>query len=227
MIMTVGDSRVGKSTVIKLLIDLLQSQNRKIKVYNHDNLQRFKAYETVVTIDSLDFFRGETDKILQDLNNDELEIIMVDMPGQYLEKICQYIQRTDLFSLLVDYQWSLTFVQPISQRIDCVNYLKSLLEFAIDNTNYVLVKNQYFGEIFRDYQEIMQSKFRIIGGAEIELTRLHRDHYEAIERTAKPISQCVTDTSVYLVYRTYIYHWIKNFHASIRNETIASKYLGI
>lgn len=225
--MTVGDSRVGKSTVIKLLIDLLQSQNRKIKVYNHDNLQRLKAYETVVTIDSLDFSRGETDKILQDLNNDELEIIMVDMPGQYLEKICQYIQRTDLFSLLVDYQWNLTFVQPISHRIDCVNYLKALLEFTVDNANYVIVKNQYFGEIFRDYQELMQRKFRIVGGAEIELTLLHREHYKAIERTAEPISKCVTNTSVYLVYRTYIYHWIKNFHDSIMNETIASKYLGI
>lgn len=57
MIMTVGDSRVGKSTVTKLLIDLFQCQSKKIKVYNHDKRNRLKAYESLATVRNLDFYR--------------------------------------------------------------------------------------------------------------------------------------------------------------------------
>ena len=81
MIMTVGDSRVGKSTVTKLLIDWFQVQGRKNQVYDHDNRERLKAYENLVAIESLDFFNGGTDKILDDFIKNELDIIIVDMLG--------------------------------------------------------------------------------------------------------------------------------------------------
>lgn len=225
--MTVGDSRVGKSTVTKLLIDLFQYQVKKIKVYNHDNRQRFKAYERAVTIESLDFFRDDTDKILNNFNEDELDIILVDMPGQYTDKICQYIVQSNLFELLPEYEWKLTFLQPISHRIDCIKSLDKLINFATNNANYVVAKNHYFDPRFSEYQESIKTKFQMIGGAEIELLALHRDHYEALERTDKPYSLCCTDTSIYVVYRSYIYHWIKNFYNSILNNNAAIDYLGL
>ncbi|MCC5612003.1 hypothetical protein LC612_36050 [Nostoc sp. CHAB 5834] len=225
--MTVGDSRVGKSTVTKLLVDLFQSQGKKIKVYNHDNRQRLKAYERVVTIESLDFFRDDTDKMLNSFNDNELDIILVDMPGQYIEKICQYIVKSDLFDLLREYEWKLTFLQPISHRIDCINSLDKLIKFATNNANYVVAKNHYFDPRFTEYQESIHTKFHQIGGAEIELYALHRDHYEALERTSKPYSLCYTDTSIYVVYRSYIYHWIKNFNNSVLSNSMSRKYLGL
>lgn len=225
--MTVGDSRVGKSTVTKLLIDWFQVQGRKIKVYDHDNRNRLKAYETLVRIESLDFFGGGTDKILDDFTKNELDIILVDMPGQYIDKLGQYIVDSDLFELLIVYQWKLTFVQPISHRIDCVNYMNSLVEFATNNANYVVIKNQHFDTRFGEYQQSMQGKLQIIGGTEIVLTALHRDHYETLERMGKPYSLACRDKSIYVVYRTYIYHWIKNFYNSILNNDKAIKYLGL
>ncbi|WP_190914859.1 hypothetical protein [Nostoc sp. FACHB-892] len=227
MIMTVGDSRVGKSTVTKLLIDWFQVQGRKIQVYDHDNRERLKAYENLVAIESLNFFNGGTDKILDDFTKDELDIIIVDMPGQYVDKLCQYIVGSDLFALLITYQWKLTFLQPISHRIDCVVYLKSLGEFATDNANYVVVKNQHFDTRFGEYQQSMQDKLQRMGGTEIFLPALHRDHYEKLERTGKPYSLACRDKSIYLVYRTYIYHWIKNFYDSILNNDQAIEYLGL
>lgn len=225
--MTVGDSRVGKSTVTKLLIDWFQVQGRKIKVYDHDNRGRLKAYENLVAIESLDFFNGGTDQIVDDFTNNELDIIIVDMPGQYIDKLCQYIRGWDLFGSLMIYEWKLTFLQPISHRKDCVIYMNALVEFATNNANYVVVNNQHFDTRFGEYQQSMQGKLQRIGGTEIVLTALHRDHYETLERMGKPYSLASTDKSIYVVYRTYIYHWIKNFYDSILNNDKAIKYLGL
>lgn len=226
IIMTVGDSRVGKSTVSKLLIDLLLQQGKRVKVYDHDNRQRLKAYHGVVLIEKLDFFEDETDQVLMNLNNSEFDVLLIDMPGQYINKICQYINQVELFSLLADYKWKLTFLQPISHRIDCIDYLKTLLDLAAFNANYVVVKNQHFGTRFAEYQSI-QHKLPLIGGVDIELTGLHREIYEVLDRTGKPYSTISTDKSIYLIYRTYIYHWIKNFYDSIFNNNLAIQYLGL
>lgn len=225
--MTIGDSRVGKSTVTKLLIDLFQCQALKIKVYNHDKRNRLKAYESLVTVKSLDFFTDEPDKFLDDFNKNEVDIIMVDLPGQYIDKICQYIVQSDLFDLLLEYKWKLTFLQPISHRRDCIECLEQLIKVATNHANYVLVKNHYFHTKFLEYQESIQAKFQMIGGAEIELSALHRDHYEALERMGKPYFLCCKDTSIYVVYRIYIYQWIKNFYNSIFDNNVAIQYLGL
>ncbi|WGV29086.1 ATP-binding protein [Halotia branconii] len=225
--MTVGDSRVGKSTVTKLLINLFQTKGKKIKVYDHDNRNKLKAYTNSVPIESLDFFNGGTDKILDEFNKNELDIIIVDMPGQYIDKICQYIACSDLFDLLVAYKWRLTFLQPISHRTDCVSYMKTLVEVAANNANYVVVKNQHFDTRFIEYQQSMQGNLQLVGGTEIVLPALPRDHYEALERTGKPYSMCYTDTSIYIIYRSYIYQWIQNFNNSILSNNVAIKYLGL
>lgn len=152
---------------------------------------------------------------------------MVDLPGQYIDKICQYIVQSDLFDLLFEYKWKLTFLQPISHRRDCIECLDQLINVATDHANYIVVKNHYFHTKFLEYQESIQTKFQMIGGAEIELLALHRDHYEALERTGKPYSLFYTDTSSYVIYRSYIYQWIKNFNNSVLSNSISSKYLGL
>lgn len=226
IIMSVGDSRVGKSTVSKLLIDLLLQQGKRVKVYDHDNRQRLKAYEEVALIEKLDFFEDESDKFLMTLNQSEFDVVLIDMPGQYIDKICHYINQVELFSILADYKWKLTFIQPISHRIDCIDYLKTLLDLAAFNANYVVVKNQHFGTRFAEYQSI-QYKLPLIGGVDIELTGLHREIYEVLDRIGKPYSTAFKDNSIYLIYRTYIYHWIKNFYDSILNNNLAIQYLGL
>ncbi|MBD2365357.1 ATP-binding protein [Anabaena minutissima FACHB-250] len=227
LIMTVGDSRVGKSTVTKLLIDLWLAQDKKIRVYNHDNFYKLQAYVSLVKIEVLDFFKGDTDKIFNDLNKSELDIIMVDMPGQHIDKICKYIDKVELFNILLEYNWRLTFLQPISHRIDCITHLNELISYATNQANYIVVKNYHFDTRFIEYQQIVQNKIQLIGGREIELSALHREHYKALEKVCKPYSQCCTDKSIYVIYRTYIYHWIKNFNNSVLGNAMTSKYLGL
>lgn len=226
MIWTVGDSRVGKSTVIKLLIELYQMKNKKVKVYDHDNRDRLEAYKSLVTIEKIDFFNKQTDRIFFDLVAD-IDIILVDMPGQYIDKICQYLIESELLEALAEYGWNLTFIQPISHRTDCIDYLNQVIQTAANNVNYVVVKNYHFAPEFREYEQNIRKNLLMIGGTEIELTALHRNHYEAMEKAGIPYSQVCHDLSIILFWRSFIFQWIKNFRESVMNNKLAIKFLGL
>lgn len=227
IIMAVGDSGVGKSTVCKLLIDLLHSQGKTVKAYSHDNFPKLQAYSNLITVERLDFFKDETDQVLEDFTNQQLDVIIVDMPGQCIDRICDLISKSQLLKLSAEFDGKLTFIQPISHRLDCLQYMESLLEFAKQQVDYVVIKNQHFDNRFKNYQSSMQDKLYLNSGVELSLTKLHTDHYEAMERTNKPYSQIPNDTSVYVVYRSYIYRWIQNFNDVILNNAVASNYLGL
>ncbi|MBE9052765.1 ATP/GTP-binding protein [Nostocales cyanobacterium LEGE 11386] len=225
--MTVGDARVGKSTVCKLLIDLLHSQGKAVKAYDHDNFQKLQAYKNLITVNSLDFFRNETDQILEDFKNQQLEIIIVDMPGQYVDKICNYIDNSSLFQLLDKYNWRLTFIQPISHRLDCLQYMETILNFSRERANFIVIKNYHFDHRFKNYYSSLQNKLYSAGGIDLILNKLHTDHYEAMERTNKPYSQIREDRSIYILYRSYIYRWMQNFNQLVLENQVASNYLGL
>lgn len=227
MIWTVGDSRVGKSTVIKLLIELYQLQNKRVKIYDHDNRDRLLAYKGLVPIEKIDFFNKQTDRMFIDLVANNIDIILVDMPGQYIDKICQYLVETELLEGLSEYGWSLTFLQPISHRTDCIDYLNQIIQTGSNNASYVIVKNYHFAPEFRKYEQEMHQKLLLIGGTEVELTALHRNHYEAMEKAGKPYSRLSDDLSIILFWRSFIFQWIKNFRASVMNNNLAVKYLGL
>ncbi|WP_066382974.1 ATP-binding protein [Anabaena sp. CA = ATCC 33047] len=225
--MAVGDSGVGKSTVCKLLIDLLYSQGKTVKAYNHDNFQKLQAYSNLITVERLDFFRSEIDQVLEDFTNQQLDVIIVDMPGKCIDKICNLISKSQMFKLSADLNWKITFIQPITHKLDCLQYMESLLEFSKHQADYIVVKNQHFDNRFKNYQSNMQDKLYLVGGVDLSLTKLHTDHYEAMERANKPYSQIRNEKSIYIVYRSYIYRWIQNFNQLILNNPVASNYLGL
>lgn len=225
MIMTVGDSRVGKSTVIRLLIDLLCSQGKQTRAYDHDNRQKLEPYKDLIPVESINFNDG-TDLVIEQLRNG-YDAITIDMPGQHVDGICNYIDKVNLFKILAKVNWRLTFVQPISHRLDCVEYLEQLLAFAGNKADYVVVKNQHFDQQFKLYQDSSYSQLMALGGRDIILGALNKHSYEAIERGKKPYSQVSSDISIYSIYRTYVYKWVKDFHQAILNNYLASQYLGL
>jgi GTPase SAR1 family protein len=227
IIITVGDARVGKSTVIKLLLEMLAQQGKRIKVYNQELFPVFKAYEQLATIKKFDLSNDDADAITDDLNHPELDVMIVDMPGQDIEKVIQYIESASLFEVVVKFGWNLTFLQPISHREDCIYYLNAIIQNATNNANYVVVKNYHFAPEFREYEKKIRKKLLIIGGTEVELTALHRNHYQAMEKTDKPYSQVCQDLSIILFWRSFIFQWIKKFRHSVMNNKLAIKYLGL
>ncbi|MBH8573545.1 hypothetical protein I8752_11060 [Nostocaceae cyanobacterium CENA369] len=227
LIITVGDARVGKSTVIKLLLEMLAQQEKRIKVYNQESFPVFKAYEELATIKKFNLLNDDADAMTDDLNHPELDVMIVDMPGQDIEKIIQYIESASLFEVGLKFGWILTFIQPISHRTDCIYYLNEIMQTATNNANYVVVKNYHFAPEFREYEEKIRKNLLMIGGTEIELTALHRNHYQAMEKSGKPYSQVCQDLSIILFWRSFIFQWIKKFRDSVMNNNLAIKYLGL
>ncbi|BAT56756.1 hypothetical protein NOS3756_57680 (plasmid) [Nostoc sp. NIES-3756] len=225
LIMSVGDSRVGKSTTMRLLIDFLISQGKHIRAYDHDNRQKLEPYKTLIEVESLNFSEG-TDLVIEQLVNG-YDAIIVDMPGQHINSICHYIDEVKLFKILAKVGWRLTFLQPISHRADCNEYLSELLAFAGNQADYVIIKNEYFDRQFKIYQKLGRSQVMSLGGTEIVLKQLNKHSYEAIETAKKPYSQIKKDIEIFSLYRTYAYKWIRSFHQSILNNSLACQYLGL
>ncbi|MDZ8264273.1 hypothetical protein [Nostoc sp. ChiQUE01b] len=227
LIMTVGDSRVGKSTVMRLLIDLFYAQKKLIRIYDHDTRYKLAAYSQTVPIENIDFFRGGTDIILEEFKGN-CDAIAVDMPGQYLDKVCQYIYKVHLFKLLNDCGWRLTFLHPISHRLDCLEYLEQLLEFIGSAADYVVVKNQYFDKQFSQYQRSpVYEKLARFNGTDIILKELNKYSYETIESMGLPYSAVSKHLEIYSVYRAYTYRWAKSFYSAVINNYTAKNYLGL
>jgi hypothetical protein len=227
MVLTVGDSRVGKSTIARLLIELFVEHQKRLKVYDHDTRNKLDAYKNIVPIDSLNFFTGDTDQILDDINEEQFDLILVDMPGQYIDEICNYVDEVDFFTVVADYNWRITLMQPISQRIDCLKYMEKILSLLkYKYFDFVVIKNYYFDERFIEFANFKAANFKLVGGGEIKLGKLHRDHYDLAEKANKPFSEIVNDLSFQLLYRSYIHRWLEEFNQSVLNSS-DKKHLGL
>lgn len=105
VIIATGDARVGKSTCLKLLVDLLRNQNKSPVLYDFDKRKKFKGYRKYIPVcDNLNFFKGNTDVILDDIEEIDEEVILVDMPGQYVSEMLSEIEDCYFLSnlLIVD-----------------------------------------------------------------------------------------------------------------------------
>ena len=90
VVIATGDARVGKSTCLKLVVDLLRSQNKSPVLYDFDQRKKFRGYGTYIPVcDNLNFFKGNTDVILDDIEEFDEEVVLVDMPGQYVSEMLE------------------------------------------------------------------------------------------------------------------------------------------
>ncbi|MBD2505535.1 P-loop NTPase family protein [Anabaena azotica] len=225
IIITVGTTGVGKSTIIKLLLEILVHQGKRIKVYT-ESVTVFNAYEKMATIKEMNLSNEEADAIADDLNHLNLDVIIVEV-GQDIEKLIQYIENASLFELVVKFGWQLTFLQPITQKTSCITYLSQIIESASNSANYVVVKNYHFFPEFREYEQSIRQNLLMIGGTEIHLTALHRNHYQAMEKAGIPYSEVPHEKSIILFWRSFIFQWIKKFRESVMSNNLAIKYLGL
>ena len=137
VIIATGDARVGKSTCLKLLVDLLRNQNKSPVLYDFDKRKKFKGYSKFIPVcDNLNFFKGNTDVILDDIEEFDEEVVFVDMPGQYVNEMIEEIEDCYFFEQLRRSGWQVTFLQPISHRFDSIYYLKQIMDYSGDKAKY-------------------------------------------------------------------------------------------
>ncbi|MBW4513035.1 MAG: hypothetical protein KME64_42135 [Scytonematopsis contorta HA4267-MV1] len=229
-----GDARVGKSTISRLLLDLYRENNIRLKAYYHGYVNKLEAYQTdTFKIPLLDFSLDNSDIILDSLQDKEssgLRLVLTDMPGQNLPQFKEFEKNIALIDNLNSIGYRVTFLHPISYRPDCPNeYLKPLFDTYGSRADYVIVKNHYFGDEFRYYDgQPIQEIVKIFKGVELNLRQLHYNYYQKLHDTGLTYSKAITvDSPLYVLERSLIFHWIKNFHDEVTDNAQAVKYLGL
>lgn len=227
VIIATGDARVGKSTCLKLLVDLLRFQNKQLVLYDFDKRKKFVGYRNYIPVcDNLNFFKGNTDVILDDILEVDASVILVDMPGQYVSEMLEEIEDCYFFEQLACRGWQVTFLQPISHRLDCIDYLKQIMDYSGNFAKYVVVKNFCFDKYFVEFEKVSQ-QFYSNGGITIALDRLQQNVYQAIDSLSIPYQEACNSPKLFLLYRSYLYRWMNNFNKQLLSNNLVSEYLGI
>lgn len=227
VIIATGDARVGKSTCLKLLVDLLRSQNKQLVLYDFDKRKKFVGYRNYIPVcDNLNFFKGNTDVILDDILEVDASVILVDMPGQYVSEMLEEIEDCYFFEQLACRGWQVTFLQPISHRLDCIDYLKQIMDYSSNLAKYVVVKNFCFDKYFVEFEKVSQQLYHN-GGITIALDRLQQNVYQAIDSLGIPYQEACNSPKLFLLYRSYLYRWMNNFNKQLLSNNLVSEYLGI
>ncbi|MEO1375898.1 MAG: hypothetical protein AAFW70_16600 [Cyanobacteria bacterium J06635_10] len=228
VIIATGDARVGKSTCLKLLVDLLRSQNKSPVLYDFDKRDKFKGYHKYIPVcDNLNFFKGNTDLILDDIEEVDASVILVDMPGQYVSEMLSEIEDCYFFEQLACRGWQVTFLQPISHRFDCIYYLKQIMDYSGNLAKYVVVKNLCFDKYFIEFEKEVSQQLYQLGGITITLDQLQQNVYQAIDSLDIPYQEACNSSRLFLLYRSYLYRWMKSFNQQLLSNNLVSEYLGI
>lgn len=235
LVIVTGDKGgVGKSTFARGLVQTYLDKGQRFIGFDADssNSQLLRFYGRHCHIEPLDIFKtGNIDQFFDEMKTKanpkvggDGEIIqpeslfLLELPPQSRRILRKFVEEmTFLETAEKDYNIRVTMVVVISRVIDSINQLIDLHSFCGNQVDYIVVKNLFFGEP----DEFTRSK----NSPEVEKIK------EQLKLQKSPFSDTYslasTDKSIYVVYRTYIYHWIKNFYDSILNNDKAIKYLGL
>ena len=235
-IITIGDSRVGKSTVSRLMLELYKKHDLNIRAFYHgqrpdDLSNKLSEYDKLgFSIRHLGLNRGDSDLLLNELEMfSEIDLVFTDMPGQNLLDFFRFEKEIYFLENLNSLGYRATFIHPVSNRRDCVKYLQSLYHVVGSQADYLVVKNQHFGDFFKYYDgNQIQEDINKLDGVELILPKLEDYVYQDLEDTNLPYSMAITtESDMQVLYRSVVFNWMDNFHDTVMNHKMAPVYLGL
>ena len=235
-IITMGDSRVGKSTVSRLLLELYKKHDLNIRAFYHGQRpgglsNQLSVYDKLgFNIRHLGLNRGDSDLLLNELEMfSEIDLAFTDMPGQNLLDFFRFEKEIYFLENLSSLGYRATFLHPISNRRDCVKYLQSLYHIFSTHADYLVVKNQHFGDSFKYYDGTqIQEDINKLNGVELILPKLEDYVYQDLEDTNLPYGIAMTpESDMQVLYRSLVFNWMDNFHDTVMNHNVAPLYLGL
>lgn len=226
--MTVGDARVGKSTIARLLVDLYLESRLNLRAYYTGNRNKLYAYQLLLPIAQLPLNQGGADQLLIDLELfSDVHVALSDLPGQSFEEFRQFVEEVMLWDAIAQLGYRITFVHPISHRRDCVEYLQEIFNSYGDKADYIIIKNLYFGEEFPYYDgSDIQQRIQASGGDELYFGKLWRDVYELVESLDLPYSYAIQNSEIDFLNRSRIFNWMEEFSEQIKNKKHIGELLG-
>lgn len=236
IIITAGDARVGKSTSIRLLLDLYLEEQLNVYTTYSGHRNKLDAYNKYLDIHKFSLQRGDYDEFMASLElMDEIDIVLMDMPGQILPEFIQFNRATYFLEGLQSVGYRATFLHPISFRTDCTEYLEELVNEFDNAADYVIFKNQYFGDRFPYFDgKSIESTINNLDGITMFLPALSNFVYDKLEQAGCTYSDgaaklpCAEVGKVLgVIERSFIFSWLNKFRQAIYSNSRLLKYFGL
>lgn len=236
IVITAGDARVGKSTTSRLLLDLYLEEGLNVYAAYGGYRNKLEAYQRYLDIHKFNLQRGDYDEFLASLEVlDEIDVVLMDMPGQILPEFIKFDRSIHFIEGLQSIGYRVTFLHPISDRIDCIEYLSELTESFCDKSDYVVVKNGCFGNRFPYFDDKpIQFKVNNLGCSILQLKPLSKYVYNKFDEAgctysdgAAKIPNIEISKLIGIIERSFIYGWRNQFRSSVFSDSQLLKYLGL
>lgn len=235
IIITSGDARVGKSTMSKLLLDLYLSEGLVVHAIYNGHRNKLEAYQKKLNIHKFNLVRGDYDEFIGKLNsNDEIDIVLMDLPGQILPEFIKFEHDTCLLEGLYSIGYRVAFLNPISYRQDCIYYVKELIKEFKASADYVIVKNECFGKKFPYFDANIESSIQSLDGVIMQLPPLSKFVYSRLEEAeciysdgaSKKLDEAISK-KLGVIERSLIYNWLNKFKRNIYSDKKLLEYFGL
>ncbi len=165
LVITGDKGGTGKSTFARVLVDILLQRSVKLVAFDSDkrNAQLYRFYNQAVEsgVHRVDIATpGGADALVNQLEADQ-QVLLIDLPAGAGESFERFEQEMDLIQTAKELGYRITVVSVINRVKDCVNSLRTLLEYCSDRVDYVVVKNLFFGEPEK-FQRFDESKTKLL-----------------------------------------------------------------
>jgi hypothetical protein len=216
LVLVTGDKGgTGKSVVARALLDIYRHQKINCIAYECDqsNPQLFRHYNKVPPgIKTLKLNeRGGADALQDDLKQFSPQVSLVDLPAgaaDYFEGIAKDIS---LFRNADKLGYKITMVSVLGRVKDSVVQLKRLLEFCGNKTDYVVVKNLYWGsdDKFSRYNNSKtRQALKDLGGIELLFPELYDDLFDLVDGADLTFREATDHEALTLSNQSRLFDWI-------------------
>jgi Mrp family chromosome partitioning ATPase len=216
LVLVTGDKGgTGKSVVARALLDIYRHQKINCIAYECDqsNPQLFRHYNSLPPgIKTLKLNeRGGADALQDDLKELSPKVSLVDLPAgaaDYFEGIAKDIS---LFRNADKLGYKITMVSVLGRVKDSVVQLKRLLEFCGSKTDYVVVKNLYWGsdDKFSRYNNSKtRQALKDLGGIELLFPELYDDLFDLVDGADLTFREATDHEALTLSNQSRLFDWI-------------------
>ena len=101
------------------------------------------------------------------------------------------------------------------------------MDYSGNLAKYVVVRNLYFDKYFVEFEKEVSQQLYQFGGITITLDQLQQNVYQAVDSLGLPLQEACNSSQLFLLYRSYLYRWMKSFNQQLLSNNLVSEYLGI
>jgi hypothetical protein len=235
IVITAGDARVGKSTTSRLLLDMYLAEGVNVRAVYSGHRNKLDAYGKYLKIDKFNLARGDYDEFIGSLELiDDIEVVLMDMPGQILPEFVKFARMTYLLEGLHAIGYRVTFLHPISYRQDCVGYLHDLTAEFQNKADYIVVKNECFGKGFAYYDgREIETTIKQLNGITMDLPVLNKSVYSKLDEVGCTYTDAAARMAgelagkIPVIERSFVFTWLNKFRYTIESNSELLKYFGL